>query len=79
MEIRPHDLIEISDLSLLKWNEGNEWAGPSLERTPFVVVRRAERPNQDYLLLEFGEIIAISVKLDTFIKMVLKTSLLLIG
>jgi phosphoribosyl-dephospho-CoA transferase len=47
MEIRPHDLIEISDLSLLKWNERNDWAGPSLERTPFVVVRRAERPNQN--------------------------------
>jgi len=49
MEIRPHDLIEISDLSLLKWNEGKVWAAPSLERTPFVVVRRAERPNQDYI------------------------------
>jgi phosphoribosyl-dephospho-CoA transferase len=49
MEIRPHDLIEISDVSLLKWNERKVWADPSLERTPFVVVRRAERPNQDYI------------------------------
>jgi phosphoribosyl-dephospho-CoA transferase len=49
MVIRPHDLIEISDLSLLKWNEGKDWAGLSLERTPFVVVRRTERPNHDYI------------------------------
>ena len=49
MVIRPHDLIEISDVSLLKWNERKVWADPSLERTPFVVVRRAERPNQDYI------------------------------
>jgi len=49
MEIRPHDLIEISDLSLLKRNEDNDWSGTSLERTPFVVVRRADRSNQEFI------------------------------
>ncbi|WP_019913756.1 malonate decarboxylase holo-ACP synthase [Paenibacillus sp. HW567] len=43
MVIRPHDLIEVSDLSYLVMDEEREWVTTSLLRTPFVVVRRAER------------------------------------
>lgn len=79
MVIRPHDLIEISDLSLLKWNEGNDWVGPSLERTPFVVVRRTERSNQDYIPFGIRGYKHNQREAAFFIKMVLKTSFLLIG
>lgn len=40
--IRPHDLIEVSNLKYLSLNEDKEWVTASLRRTPFVVVRRAE-------------------------------------
>jgi phosphoribosyl-dephospho-CoA transferase len=49
MEIQPHDLIKISDLSQLKLNEEKEWVAASLRQTPFVVVRRSERTNPDYI------------------------------
>ncbi|MEC4568523.1 malonate decarboxylase holo-ACP synthase [Paenibacillus sp. CMAA1739] len=42
MVIRPHDLIEVSNLKYLSLNEDKEWVTASLRRTPFVVVRRAE-------------------------------------
>lgn len=43
MVIQPHDLIKVSDLSLLEWKEDNEWVIASLRHAPFVVVRRAEQ------------------------------------
>jgi len=45
MVIQPHDLIKVSDLSLLEWKEDNEWVTASLRSAPFVVVRRAEQTN----------------------------------
>ncbi|MDK8641663.1 malonate decarboxylase holo-ACP synthase [Niallia taxi] len=45
MVIQPHDLLKVSDLSLLEWKEDNEWVTASLRSAPFVVVRRAEQTN----------------------------------
>lgn len=45
MVIQPHDLLKVSDLSLLQWKEDNEWVTASLRSAPFVVVRRAEQTN----------------------------------
>lgn len=42
MVIRTHDLIEVTDLSCLSIEDDKEWTAASLQRTPFVVVRRAE-------------------------------------
>lgn len=45
MVIRPHDLIELSDITALSFteveDEGLEWVKDSLRQAPFVVVRRA--------------------------------------
>ncbi|MEC0182534.1 malonate decarboxylase holo-ACP synthase [Paenibacillus peoriae] len=49
MVIRPHDLIEISNLECLSLNEDKEWVTASLRRTPFVVVRRAEPSADGYI------------------------------
>ncbi|MGW9530080.1 malonate decarboxylase holo-ACP synthase [Paenibacillus terrae] len=46
MVIRPHDLIEVSNLEYLSLDEDKEWVTASLRRTPFVVIRRAE-PSAD--------------------------------
>lgn len=43
MVIQPHDLLKVSDPSLLEWKEDNEWVTASLRSAPFVVVRRAEQ------------------------------------
>ncbi|WP_246061763.1 malonate decarboxylase holo-ACP synthase [Paenibacillus oralis] len=44
MTVRPHDLIEVADLSCLSMNEDKEWAAASLRHAPYVVVRRASPP-----------------------------------
>lgn len=49
MVIQPHDLIEISELSQVDWDGEKEWVSASLRRTPFVVARRSERTNPDYI------------------------------
>ncbi|MHA6530132.1 malonate decarboxylase holo-ACP synthase [Paenibacillus sp. BAC0078] len=44
MVIRTHDLIEVTDPACISTAEDKEWAAASIRRTPFVVVRRAEHP-----------------------------------